>query len=211
MGVRIEVQSLWTEGEPSTQIYEFDQARIVIGRARSADVQLPHAAVSGTHASIRTEGSSYVLVDEDSTNGTRVNEAPVVPGRQKALQGGDQIDLGGYQLRVQLGVPVAEPTSVKGTASKAEAMLREQHRGESEGQIQARTLDIQAGLDQSVELLPIASETKSEPPPTHPPRPSTPSSVPPRSRIATSELMVYSLAGLLLAASLVIWFLLSRP
>ncbi|TNF64491.1 MAG: FHA domain-containing protein, partial [Deltaproteobacteria bacterium] len=83
MGVRITVQSLWAEVNPSSFVFEFAQSRIVIGRSRSADVQLPHGAVSGTHASIREQDAGYVLVDEGSTNGTRINEIRVVPGRPK--------------------------------------------------------------------------------------------------------------------------------
>ena len=77
MGVRITVQSLWTEVDASTFAYEFAQARIVIGRSQSADVQLPHAAVSGSHASIREQDAGYVLIDEGSTNGTRINDIRV--------------------------------------------------------------------------------------------------------------------------------------
>ena len=93
MGVRITVQSLWTEANPSAFIYEFAQSRIVIGRSRSADVQLPHTAVSGSHASIREQDAGYVLVDEGSTNGTRVNDIRVAVGRPKMLRKHDLISL----------------------------------------------------------------------------------------------------------------------
>lgn len=213
MGVRIEVQSLWAEGQRSTHVYEFDQARINIGRSRSADVQLPHPAVSCTHASIRTEGSGYVLVDEESTNGSRVNEAPIVSGRPKPLRTGDRVDLGGYRLVVHLGVPVAEPMSARRTAEYAERMLREQHADDTEDALQARLSAIHQGSDESIELLPIAKEAPQEPSPpkrpSRPSRPSVPSIVPPKPRLGTSELMVYSMAGLLLAASLLVMFLLT--
>ena len=91
MGVRIAVQSLWAKEEPSTFVYEFSHSRIVIGRSRSADVQLPHAAVSPTHATIRTQGSGYVVVDEGSTNGTRVNGIKI---RRSTLCRKDVIQIG---------------------------------------------------------------------------------------------------------------------
>jgi len=211
MGVRIAVQSLWAKEEPSTFVYEFAQSRIVIGRSSSADVQLPHAAVSATHASIRSQDTGYILIDEDSTNGTRVNENPVPAARPKSLMTQDTIDLGGYRLTIHVGVPVAQTTSARLTTEYARKMLQEQHGDEGHESLEARLDALQSGVDQSVELLPIAKETPSDAPP---PR----SSVAPaaklveeRRRLSTSELVVYSLAGLLLAASVVVMFLLTRP
>lgn len=210
MGVRIAVRSLWTKDDPETFVYEFDQPRISIGRSRSSDVQLPHLAVSADHASIRASGSNYVLVDEGSTNGSRVNEALVVTGRPKTLTNHDQIDLGGYRLSVELGVPVVQPMSARRTTEFAEKMLREQHGGEPEDTLRERLRTIQSGADESVKLLPIPKETVGTPPPPRASRPSLPVSLPSRPRLGTSELMVYSMAGLLLAASLLIMFLLTR-
>ncbi|MGB5812138.1 MAG: FHA domain-containing protein [Polyangiales bacterium] len=211
MGVRIAVQSLWAKGEPSTFVYEFDQPRIVIGRSRSADVQLPHPAVSATHASIRIAEPGYVLVDEGSTNGSRVNEAPVATGRPKSLVSHDQIDLGGFRLSIEFGVPVVRSMSTQQTSDYAAEMLRERHADEPEASLHARLQTIQNGADESVPLLPIAKAAPSEPPPPRASRPSIPASWPSRPRLGTSELMVYSMAGLLLAASLLIMFLLTRP
>jgi predicted component of type VI protein secretion system len=211
MGVRIAVQSLWAKGEPSTFVYEFAQSRIVIGRSSSADVQLPHAAVSATHASIRSQDSGYVLIDEGSTNGTRVNENPVATGRPKALRTEDTIDLGGYRLTIHIGVPVARTTSARVTTEYARKMLQEQHGEEGHESLEARLDALQSGVDQSVELLPIPKGSPSEAPP---PRASAPpAAIPPeaRRRMGTSELVVYSLAGLLIAASVVVMFFLTRP
>ena len=123
MGVRITVQSLWTEINPSAFVYEFAQSRIVIGRSRSADVQLPHAAVSAMHASIREQDAGYALVDEGSTNGTRINDIRVVPGRPKVLRKHDLLDLGGYRLSIDVGVPVSQTMSARVTADFARRML----------------------------------------------------------------------------------------
>ncbi len=209
MGVRIAVQSLWAKGEPSTFVYEFAQSRIVIGRSRSADVQLPHLAVSATHATIRTRDTGYILVDEGATNGTRVNESLVVAGRPKPLRTGDIIDVGGYRLTIELGVPVAQTISARLTTDYARKMLKEQEDAGSHRSLETRLEVIQAGGDQPVELLPISKTAPSEPPP----RASTPPTERPvasRPRLGTSELVVYSLAALLLAASVVVMFFLTR-
>ncbi|MDH3199677.1 MAG: FHA domain-containing protein [Myxococcales bacterium] len=208
MGVRIAVQSLWAKEEPSTFVYEFAQSRIVIGRSRSADVQLPHLAVSATHATIRTEDIGYILIDEGSTNGTRVNETPVVAGRPKPLRMQDTIDIGGYQLTIDVGVPVAQTISARLTTEYARKMLAEQ---DTDGQrsVEAQLEAIQSGADQSVQLLPIPKTSPSNPPPrTSAPPPAQPTQE--RSRMSTSELVVYSLAGLLLAASVAVMVFLMR-
>jgi len=213
MGVRITVRSLWTKLDSSNFVYEFAQSRIVIGRARSADVQLPHAAVSGTHASIREQGAGYVLIDEGSTNGTRVNEIPAVPGRPKVLHSHDLVDLGGYRLTVDVGVPVAKAMSAPITSEYARRILSEQLEGRTGGELDAELSAIQDGPDETVDLLPIA---KDEPPresrPSKP-RKSTPEIEQPAGpiRLARSEVAVYALAAVVVAISIVAMALLTRP
>jgi len=205
------VQSLWSEVPASTFVYEFDHSRIVVGRSRSADVQLPHAAVSSTHASIRHQGMGFALIDEGSTNGTRVNETRIAAGRPKPLQTHDVIDLGGYRLTVELMVPVAESTPAKRTSEYARRMLAEQQPDADDEALEAKLAAVQLEADESVPLLPIPKDARPTPAPS---RPSTPVPAAPtveRPSMATSELLVYSLAGLLLAGSVVVMFLLTRP
>lgn len=218
MGVRITTRSLWPKPGGSTFVYEFAQSRIIIGRSRSADVQLPHTAVSATHASIRAQGAGYALVDEGSTNGTRVNETLLVVGRPKTLRTNDLVDLGGYQLRIEVGVPVAQTMSARITSDFARRMLREQlGEGGSEA-LEARLAALQEGPDERVDLLPIA---EAPPRDTEPPRPSRPSrprpSRPESSSIAAppaklrrSELAVYALAAIVVATSVIAMALLMR-
>lgn len=219
MGVRIQVQSLWPESGGSTYVYEFAQSRIVIGRSRSADVQLPHPAVSGTHAKIRAEGAGYALVDEGSTNGTRVNEAPLVPGRPKPLRPNDLVDLGGYRLTVEVGVPVAHTMSARHSNDLARQMLADQLGQAPSESLDATLAELQRGPDEAVELLPIADATPSEPPPTGASRPSRPRASRPsgtstpdeHAPVGRSELAVYALAAVVVATSLVAMLLLMRP
>jgi predicted component of type VI protein secretion system len=217
MGVRITVQSLWTEVTSSAFVYEFAQSRIVIGRSRSADVQLPHAAVSGTHASIREQDVGYVLIDESSVNGTRVNEIRVVPGRPKILRKNDLVDLGGYRLTIDVGVPVALTMSARVTADYARRILSEQLQIEDERRLDAELNAVQRGPDQHVDLLPIPKEAVSEPPPPRESRPSRPSQSRPDTEQSTepvklgrSEVAVYALAAVVIATSIVAMALLMR-
>lgn len=218
MGVRIKVQSLWPESGESTYAYEFAQTRIVIGRSRSADVQLPHSAVSAIHARILAEGSGYALVDESSTNGTRVNEAPLVPGRPKPLRPNDVVDLGGYRLTVEVGVPVAQTTSARVSTDLAKQILADRLGQAPLDSLDATLTELERGPDQKVELLPIAEPTPSEPPPARASRPSRPRSSRPsqpsttdrHAPVGRSELAVYALATVVVATSLVAMLLLMR-
>ena len=215
MGVRITTRSLWPKPSGSTFVYEFAQSRIIIGRSRSADVQLPHTAVSATHASIRAQGAGYALVDEGSTNGTRVNETLLVVGRPKTLRTNDLVDLGGYQLRIEVGVPVAQTMSARITSDFARRMLGEQlGEGGSEA-LEARLAALQEGPDERVDLLPIAEDPPrdTEPPRPSRPRPSRPESssiAAPPAKLRRSELAVYALAAVVVATSVIAMALLMR-
>ena len=217
MGVRITVQSLWTEVAPSVFVYEFAQPRIVIGRSRSADVQLPHAAVSATHAIIREQDTGYALVDEGSTNGTRINEIRIVPGRPKLLRNHDLVDLGGYRLTVDVSAAVAQSMSDRLTTDYARRMLSEQRALDDGQAIDAELSSVQSGPDQRVDLLPIAKDAVSEPPPPRDSRPSRPRPSRPGAQAATppvklgrSEVAVYALAAIVVTASIVAMALLVR-
>jgi len=215
MGVRITVQSLWTKAAASTFVYEFTQPRIVIGRSRSADVQLPHTAVSATHASIREHDAGYALVDEGSTNGTRVDEVRVVVGRPKMLRNQELVDLGGYRLTIEVGVAVAQSISARLTTDYARKILAEQL--EDARGLDAELNALQNAPDQRVDLLPIAKTAVSEPPPPRESRPSRPRSSRPGAdvvaepiKLGRSEVAVYALAALVVAASIIAMALLTR-
>ena len=219
MGVRIKVKSLWPNANGSAFVYEFAQSRIVIGRSRSADVQLPHAAVSGVHATVRAQGAGYALCDEGSTNGTRVNEVLLVPGRPKTLRSNDTVDLGGYRLDFEVGVPVAQTMSARLTADFARQMLSEQLGSPTQSSLDAQLSEVQNAEDEPIELLPIPKEQPSAPPPPRESRPSRPrpsrpepQAVGPRpAGLGRGELVVYGLAALVVATSVVAMAMLMRP
>jgi hypothetical protein len=73
-------------------------APVLIGRATEAGVRLSDTSVSRRHAEVRPKGDGWVLVDLGSTNGTRVNGAPVT---ERRLQDGDTITCGDAALRFE--------------------------------------------------------------------------------------------------------------
>ncbi len=84
--------------------YPLHKERISIGRASSNDIQLTDELVSGHHAALRREGSTYVLTDQNSTNGTYVNRQRLRGAHP--LQPGDVVGVGRTLLKVEGDVPV---------------------------------------------------------------------------------------------------------
>lgn len=50
-----------------------DKDEIVLGRSKNADVQIEESCVSRQHAVIKREASTFIIIDQNSTNGTFVN------------------------------------------------------------------------------------------------------------------------------------------
>jgi hypothetical protein len=69
-----------------------------LGRGDASDVVLSDAAVSAQHARVERLGRQWVVTDLDSTNGTRINDAPV--HTRGTLSEGDVLSLGTVRLRV---------------------------------------------------------------------------------------------------------------
>ncbi len=69
---------------------------ITIGRSRKCDVRVENESVSKVHGSIGfdPDRGDYVVVDENSRNGTRVNGASLAPGVPAAVYAGAQLSFG---------------------------------------------------------------------------------------------------------------------
>lgn len=77
---------------------ELDRPVLSIGRRPGNDVVLSgDAAVSGSHAQIRVDGSNIVIEDLQSTNGTSVNDAPI---SSVQLNEDDVVAIGRHRLRI---------------------------------------------------------------------------------------------------------------
>jgi len=97
------------EGAQALEPITFDAPRIVLGRGASCDVRLPDSSVSGRHASIRARDAGYVIVDEGSTNGTRLNGEKLSAQAPRSLKTGDEIVLGRVKLTVKIGAARPSP------------------------------------------------------------------------------------------------------
>jgi hypothetical protein len=66
-----------------------------IGRLPDNTIVIDKPAVSGHHACVSLDGSSFILEDLDSTNGTLVNDRRVT---RHTLQNGDVVQIGNHAL-----------------------------------------------------------------------------------------------------------------
>ena len=76
--------------------FTLDKDQMSAGRRDSMDICIKDSSLSGHHCDfIRTESGSYILRDNDSTNGTRVNNMPIT---EQELKNSDIIQLGGVEI-----------------------------------------------------------------------------------------------------------------
>jgi len=83
------------QAEGHEQRFYITHSVTVIGRATEADLRLNDPGVSRRHAEIRQESGAFWIVDLGSTNGIRVDAAPVT---RHELRDGDRIEVGSTTL-----------------------------------------------------------------------------------------------------------------
>lgn len=83
-------------GGPSGVIYPLPEGVVTIGRSPSSDVFLDDVTVSRNHARIQRSGSSVVLQDLGSLNGTYVNRRRIEV--EEDLENGDELQIGKFRL-----------------------------------------------------------------------------------------------------------------
>ncbi|MFP4321152.1 MAG: FHA domain-containing protein [Anaerolineales bacterium] len=98
----------------TTRFYVQD-AQVIVGRDPRVDIVLPdeQAYVSGRHFEIRREGEGYTLADLGSTNGTRVNNTPLVPNQPTPIRDNDIIRIGKDEYGVSISFTFHVPTEAK--------------------------------------------------------------------------------------------------
>jgi hypothetical protein len=91
LGVEREVAYLNVDGER----HAIRKRRTVIGRSKDCDLQLNDPNVSRRHAELRQEGTSYWILDLDSTNGLEINGRRA---KRAKLDPGDTVTIGSTDL-----------------------------------------------------------------------------------------------------------------
>ncbi len=112
MAVTLRVRSgLSSQGSAQEPAITLDLPRIVIGRGEGCDLRLPDLSVSHRHATIRQRGAEYIVLDEDSTNGTYLGSVRLHAQSPRVLRDHDLIRLGRVwvQIRFTHSAPAAQP------------------------------------------------------------------------------------------------------
>lgn len=92
------------ESPDSAKTYVFDQDVVTCGRAADNDVSLldSSSVVSKYHAEFRQQGGEIVIEDKGSKNFTFVNGRRITAGQPKVLFAGDKIEIGPYQIMMEV-------------------------------------------------------------------------------------------------------------
>ena len=95
-------------GQGAPQTFALDEGRLVVGRAKEADVRIEDESISRRHA-ILDVGKRLFIEDTGSLNGTRVRERAVPRGERVELHFGEAFELGHVIAIVQRrGAPSSE-------------------------------------------------------------------------------------------------------
>jgi hypothetical protein len=86
---------VWRRASGAEQAFSIDGPETTIGRDPVSIVRVDSAYVSKRHAVIRLTARGFTIADLGSSNGTRVNGAPITTA---ALSDGDTIELGAEKL-----------------------------------------------------------------------------------------------------------------
>lgn len=73
---------------------------VSIGRSPDCDVTIADDRVSRRHAHMERRDGRWTVVDDGSSNGTNVNGEPIPARSERAVDVGDVISVGPFQLHV---------------------------------------------------------------------------------------------------------------
>ncbi|WP_456444289.1 FHA domain-containing protein, partial [Thiolapillus sp.] len=76
--------------------FELTDDTLTIGRARDNDIVLDNPGVSSHHATVKAKGIGHVLVDNNSTNGTFINNKRI---QEQNLAFRDEIQIYNFVLK----------------------------------------------------------------------------------------------------------------
>jgi pSer/pThr/pTyr-binding forkhead associated (FHA) protein len=128
---------------------------VVLGRGASCDVRLPDPSVSHRHASLRAQGTDFVVLDEGSTNGTFVGGIRVAPRTSRIVRSGDMARLG--RVWIELLLDQSPVTRDVGAATRDMALALVSQALAAVGVDPTATLRVVEGRDQGV-VLALAQE-----------------------------------------------------
>ncbi len=84
------------------QPFPLTTGAVTIGRSTDRDIVVDDNRVSRRHAVVAPHGSGWVVTDERSSNGTRLNGSALAANRAATLHGGDSIQVGPVTIRFEV-------------------------------------------------------------------------------------------------------------
>jgi hypothetical protein len=93
-----------------------EKGSLLLGRGPETDSRFTDVRVSGSHCRIYAEGGRVSITDNGSTNGTFINERPLVPDELRDLFPGDVIRLGENTRMEVAGDDIAVMKTIAGDA-----------------------------------------------------------------------------------------------
>lgn len=77
--------------------FDLTKELITVGRREPCDICIKDSTLSSHHCDLIRAGETYKIRDNDSTNGTRVNNVQLNPGDEVELKNFDVVQLGGVE------------------------------------------------------------------------------------------------------------------
>lgn len=128
MSVRLHVIMEIPGNEAREFDYEFEQARITLGRDQNNDIQIPLSTVSRNHCAIYIDqDGEWYIEDLRSTHGTIHNGKQVGSGGKKLLRNGDVIEVVHFRIAFTAGGSelLSHDYSTEKTEALAQKMVQE--------------------------------------------------------------------------------------
>ncbi len=92
------------------RIFDLNKELVSIGRMPDNDIEIPDTMISRRHVEIRREGGGWVIYDNNSLNGTFVNNERI---QKVVLKNGDVLTVGRERITFEDGVtPAPQPVKV---------------------------------------------------------------------------------------------------
>ncbi|HVA18696.1 MAG TPA: FHA domain-containing protein, partial [Solirubrobacteraceae bacterium] len=101
VGGSARVELVVTGGPCAGRTFELGDGRYRLGRDPEVDICLPDPSLSRHHLDLRVEASGVSIADVGSSNGTAVKGEALLSHRFRALDEGDELELGRTLLRVR--------------------------------------------------------------------------------------------------------------
>jgi ABC-type multidrug transport system ATPase subunit len=100
---------------PNGQVSYFpiQENMTVVGRSADATLSLPYRFISSTHFELRKIGNDFTIVDLKSTNGTLVNNKPLVPNEPVPIHNNTIIRIGDESFGSSIGLTFFNPLEMQ--------------------------------------------------------------------------------------------------